>query len=82
MIIIWRNTGYISKRSPPYGDWCARLRPEIMRLDGLERQYGNWDWPLAYVYALLDVLYFKLCSKHQATDLTCIEWYCMVGKKD
>ena len=39
------------------GDWYALLWQEITRLGGLERQRGNWAWPLAYAYALLGMLY-------------------------
>ena len=42
------------------GDWFSLLQQEITRLGGLERQKGNWSWPLAYFYALLGLLYFKI----------------------
>jgi len=34
------------------GDWYAYLQQEIARLGSMERQRGNWCWPLAYGYAL------------------------------
>ena len=55
----------------PNGDWFAYLKQEIVRLGGMERQRGNWCWPLAYGYALLGLLYFKLRSDKRADDLAC-----------
>ena len=62
------------------GDWYALLRQEITRLGGLERQRGNWSWPLAYAYALLGLLYFKLRSNKRAEDLACFGWQCVAVK--
>ena len=64
----------------PNGDWYASLRQEIERLGGLERASGNWSWPLAYVYSLLGVLYFKLRSQRPADDLACFGWHCVALK--
>ena len=63
------------------GDWYALLRQEISRLGGLERQRGNWGWPLAYVYALLGLAYFKLRADIYADDLACFGWHCVAVKK-
>lgn len=63
------------------GDWYALLRQEITRLGGLERQRGNWTWPLAYVYSLLGLFYFKLRSKKRAEDLACFGWHCVAVKR-
>ena len=65
----------------PNGDWYALLRQEIERLGGLERTSGNWSWPLAYVYSLLGVLYFKLRSQRPADDLACFGWHCVAVKQ-
>lgn len=54
---------------------------EITRLGGMERQRGNWVWPLAYVYGLLGVAYFKIRSKKKAEDLACFSWQCVAEKK-
>lgn len=62
------------------GDWYALLKQEITRLGGLERQRGNWAWPLAYAYALLGVLYFKLRRAQNAEDLACFGWHCVAKK--
>jgi SAM-dependent methyltransferase len=62
------------------GDWYALLRQEIARLGGLERSKRNWAWPLAYAYALLGVLYFKLRANKQADDLACFGWQCVAVK--
>lgn len=51
------------------GDWHALLRQEISRLGGMERQRGNWFWPLAYGDALLGMAYFKLRKPQIADDL-------------
>ena len=61
----------------PNGDWYALLRQEITRIGGLERSRGNWAWPLAYGYALLGLLYFKLRSPKSAADLACFGWQCL-----
>lgn len=63
------------------GDWFALLLQEITRLGGLERQRGNWAWPLGYGYALLGVLYFKLRRGTRAEDLACFGWHCVAIKK-
>jgi SAM-dependent methyltransferase len=62
------------------GDWFALLRQEITRLGGLERSKGNWAWPLAYAFALLGVLYFKLRANKRADDLACFGWQCVAVK--
>jgi hypothetical protein len=65
----------------PNGDWYAVLRQEITRLGGLERQRGNWSWPLAYAYSLLGMAYFKLRGDKNAEDLACFGWHCVAIKK-
>lgn len=64
----------------PNGDWYALLRQEITRLGGLERERGNWIWPLAYAYALLGLVFFRLRSNKQAVDLACFGWHCVAVK--
>ena len=73
--------GFEIKELSANGDWYALLRQEITRLGGLERQRGNWCWPLAYAYALLGVIYFKLRGKKQAEDLACFGWQCVAVKR-
>jgi len=63
------------------GDWYALLRQEISRLGGLERQCGNWVWPLAYGYALLGMAYLKLPKPQMAEDLACFGWQCIAQKQ-
>lgn len=63
------------------GDWYALLKQEIIRLGGLERQRGNWAWPLAYAYAALGILYFRFRSDKKAEDLACFGWHCRAQKK-
>jgi SAM-dependent methyltransferase len=62
------------------GDWYAFLRQEITRLGGMERQQSNWAWPLAYAYALVGMLYFKIRSNKRAEDLACFGWHCVAVK--
>lgn len=66
----------------PNGDWYMLLRQEILRLGGLERQIGNKAWPLAYGYALLLLLYFKLRGAKKADDLACFGWQCVAVRRD
>ena len=63
------------------GDWYALLRQEISRLGSLERQLGNWTWPLAYGYSLLGTVYFAIRSNVLAEDLACFGWHCVATKK-
>jgi len=72
--------GFEIKELVPNGDWYALLTQEINRLGGLERQRGNWAWPLAYAYALLGALYFTIRSKQCAEDMACIGWHCIAVK--
>jgi SAM-dependent methyltransferase len=64
----------------PNGDWYALLRQEISRLGGLERQRGSWTWPLAYVYSLIGMIYFRLRPQVAASDLACFGWHCIAAK--
>ena len=49
-------------------------------LGSLERQLGNCAWTLAYTYALLGLLYFKLRSNKRSGDLACFVWQCVALK--
>jgi len=73
--------GFDIKELTSNGDWYALLWQEVTRLGGLERQRGNWTWPLAYAYALLGGLYFKLRSNQRAEDLACFGWQCVAMKQ-
>jgi len=72
--------GFEIKELTPNGDWYALLRQEIARLGGLERQHGNWAWPLAYAYASLGMLYYKIRGNKRAVDLACFGWHCVAKK--
>jgi len=63
------------------GDWFAYTEQELTRLGSLERERGNWTWPLAYGYSLLGVLYFKLRKPKRAEDLACFGWHCVAVKR-
>jgi len=73
--------GFEIKELTSNGDWYALLWQEITRLGGLERQRGNWAWPLAYAYALLGMLYFKIRGNQRAEDLACFGWQCLAVKQ-
>ncbi len=73
--------GFEIKELSANGGWYALLKQEITRLGGLERQHGNWAWPLAYAYALLGVLYFRLRRNQSAEDLACFGWHCIAEKR-
>ncbi len=73
--------GFRIESLTPNGDWYALLLQEITRLGGLERQRHNWSWPLAYAYALLGLLYFKLRGNKRAKDLACFGWQCVAVKQ-
>jgi len=62
------------------GDWYALLYQEITRLGSLERQKGNWIWPIAYAYALLGSMYFTLRGKQFREDLACFGWHVVAVK--
>ncbi|MFN7752496.1 MAG: class I SAM-dependent methyltransferase [Pseudomonadota bacterium] len=72
--------GFAIRELTANGDWYAFLRQELTRLGGLERSRRNWTWPLAYAYALLGLLYFRLRSDIRATDLACFGWHCVAVK--
>jgi len=61
----------------PNGDWFAYAKQELTRLGSMERQRGNWSWPLAYSYALLGVIYFNFRGNKRADDLACFGWHCV-----
>jgi SAM-dependent methyltransferase len=63
------------------GDWFEVVEQELRRLGSLERERGNWSWPIAYAYSLLGVLYFKLRGKRRAEDLACFGWHCVAVKR-
>jgi hypothetical protein len=73
--------GFAIKEMTANGDWFALLQQELTRLGGLERQRGNWTWPVAYLYSLLGLLYFRLRRKVTATDIACFGWQCVAVKQ-
>jgi SAM-dependent methyltransferase len=72
--------GFTIRELKPNGDWFMLLRQEITRLGGLERQRGNWSWPLAYLYALLGLFYFTIRKKKVADDVACYGYHCIAVK--
>lgn len=73
--------GFDIRELTPNGDWFAYTEQELMRLGGMERQLGNWTWPLAYAYSLVGVLYFKIRGRKRAEDLACFGWHCIAVKR-
>lgn len=73
--------GFEIEELTPNGDWYGLLRQEIIRLCILERQRKNWAWPLAYLYGLLGIIYFKVRKKIKADDLACFGWHCIATKR-
>ena len=65
----------------PNGDWFSYCEQELMRLGGMEKKLGNWSWPLAYLLGLSGLVYFKLRSKIQASDVACFGWHCVAVKQ-
>lgn len=63
------------------GDWFSFFEQELMRLGGMERSCKNWSWPLAYVYWLIGVLYYKLRSNKSDDGVACFGWHCVAEKK-
>jgi SAM-dependent methyltransferase len=72
--------GFAIQELTANGDWHSFLRQELTRLGGLERGQRNWTWPLAYVYALFGLLYFRLRSQKKTEDLACFGWQCIAKK--
>lgn len=72
--------GLVIEELTANGDWYTVLKQEITRLGSQERQRGNWCWPLAYIYSLLGVLYFKLRAEKRAEDLACFGYQCIAVK--
>jgi SAM-dependent methyltransferase len=73
--------GFDIEELTPNGDWFAFMEQELTRLGGMERERGNWSWPVAYAYSLLGVLYFKLRGRRRAADLACFGWHCLAVKR-
>lgn len=74
------SRGFVIKELSPNGDWYSLLQQEITRLGGLERARRNWTWPMAYLYALLGLGYFKFRRNITATDLASFGWNCIATK--
>lgn len=72
--------GFRIEELTPNGDWFAYIEQELTRLGGMERQSGNWSWPLAYAYSLIGVLYFKLRGRKYAADFACFGYHCLAVK--
>jgi SAM-dependent methyltransferase len=73
--------GFEIRELSPNGDWFAYAEQELRRLGGMERQVGGWTWPIAYVYSLLGVLYFRLRADRHAAHLGCFGWHCVATKQ-
>lgn len=65
----------------PNGDWYSYLRQELIRLGGMERERKNWSWPIAYLLAVLGLIYFKIRAPKTASDVGCFGFHCRAVKK-
>lgn len=65
----------------PNGDWYSYLRQELTRLGGMERERKNWSWPIAYLLAVLGLIYFKIRAPKTAADVGCFGFHCRAVKK-
>ena len=74
------HRGFHIEELTPNGDWFAYFHQELMRLGGMARRYGDWSWPLAYVFGILGTLYFKVRGGSKADDLACFGWHCIAVK--
>lgn len=64
------------------GDWFSLLRQEWLRLPVMAKRYGNWSWPLAYLFTGMGWLYFLMRSSAQtAEDTACFGWHCIAVKQ-
>jgi SAM-dependent methyltransferase len=75
-----QNRGFEIQSLISNGDWFAVLRQEITRLGSIERKSGNWTWILAYAYAALGLIYFKIRANVKNDDLSCFGWHCLAMK--
>lgn len=74
------NNGFCMQTLDANGDWHSLLSQELSRLGSLERQAGNWSWPLAYLYFYLGRLFFNILSNKKMTDLACFGFHCIAVK--
>jgi SAM-dependent methyltransferase len=67
----------------PNGDWFSFYRQEMVRLGRASREYGDWCWPLSYLYGFLGILLFSLRGggRRKAADLACFGWHCLAKKR-
>ena len=66
------------------GDWFSFLKQEMLRLPSVAKRYGDWSWPLAYVFAGVGIVYFFIRgNKHKKSDdLACFGWHCIATKSE
>lgn len=66
------------------GDWFSFLKQEMLRLPSAAKHYGDWSWPLAYVFAGVGIVYFFIRgNKHKKSDdLACFGWHCIATKSE
>lgn len=65
------------------GDWFSLLKQELLRLPGAAKRYGDWSWPLAYLFAGFAIFYFQIRGNksQKADDLACFGWHCIARKQ-
>lgn len=64
------------------GDWFNFLKQELLRLPSAARRYGDWCWPLAYLFSGIALLYLIIRNNknQKADDLACFGWHCVAKK--
>ena len=74
--------GFQIKELSSNGDWFDFAKQELLRLPSAARKYGDWSWPLAYVFAGAGLVYFFIRGKKSknADDLACFGWHCVAIK--
>lgn len=74
--------GFQIKELSSNGDWFDLLKQELLRLPSAARQYGDWCWPLAYVFSAAGLIYLIIRGKKskKADDLACFGWCCVATK--
>lgn len=72
--------GFIIEELTTNGDYFGYCYQELARLGSTARRYGDWSWPLAYILAILGILYFKVRGGKPAYDMACFGWHCLAVK--
>lgn len=66
------------------GDWFSFLKQEMFRLPRAAKNYGDWSWPFAYIFAGIGLVYFFIRGNRQTNsdELACFGWHCVATKSN